>query len=68
MNDTKKKPYVKPDIEVSQIEIENAICGGSADMTATSPGATTVAQTKNTDFGEKNNFGGGTEWDDVTTN
>ena len=64
-----KKPYLKPETSVSQIEIENAICGGSVDITATNPGVGTEAQTvnetfeKNNDFTSGNTNGNSTSWD-----
>lgn len=47
----KKKEYVAPDITVTQVEVESAICGGSPEnVTANAPGASANSQEVNSEF------------------
>lgn len=63
----KKKEYVAPDITVTQVEVESALCG-SANMEAQSPagGAQSNAQEVNKTFGsaagDPNYFGETDSW------
>lgn len=60
----KNKPiYESPDMTEIRVELENSICSGSVDITATSPGgASTSAQTENSAFGADNDFAS-SSWD-----
>lgn len=61
-----KKIYQQPETVVTRVELESPICSGSTEIEATSPGATTTSQKINDSFSSDNNFGEGTDWDQVT--
>lgn len=60
-----KKDYVAPFTEITQIEIESAICSGSAQIDATAPGSSIAPQEVNTEFLETNDFGASSDWDNL---
>ncbi len=53
-----RKIYVAPDFKVNRVQLENAICSGSADIEANTPGAegtSTTRQVINQGFESDNN-------------
>ena len=57
--ETKKKTYTSPETEVTHVEIESSICGGSVEFgNETNPDKSVVVdeQSINTGFGTNNNF------------
>lgn len=59
----KKIPYESPRTELTQVELENPICSGSADITGQTNGSTIKDQEVDNDFGSANDFSSGTEWE-----
>lgn len=57
----KKKDYVAPDIEVTQVEIESAICNGSVEFGKDKTGAIEIDNQQFADMNGTNDFSS-TEW------
>ncbi|MDE7025842.1 MAG: hypothetical protein K2O88_08200 [Paramuribaculum sp.] len=65
--ETKKKAYTAPATEVTHVEIESSICGGSSvdfnDETKNSTNVEISGQTIDKDFEKNNDFSSGGGWD-----